>query len=167
MKYRGLLLLGAGLAMSGCASILSGTSETISFASNPPGANCDLVRNGKIIGSVTTPGGLVVEKTKHDINVTCKKEGYQDSTGFLKSGIQEETWGNIILGGGIGWAIDSAAGADNEYPDHITITSLSASPNWPGSAICSSISTASTITSRCCIRARHAKRWMPLPAMNG
>jgi len=29
---------------------------------------------------------------------------------------------NIILGGGIGWAIDSASGADNKYESPITIT---------------------------------------------
>ena len=84
------------------------------------------MRDGKVIGSVKTPGGLVVKKTKDDIHVTCKEDGYQDSTGFLKSGIEGETWGNIILGGGIGWAVDSAAGADNEYPDHITITMVPA-----------------------------------------
>lgn len=122
MGIRGLLLCAAAAALSGCASILSGTTQTVSFDSNPPGANCQLVRDGKIIGTVTTPGGLTVKKTKYDITVTCKKAGYQDSTGYLKSGIQDETWGNIILGGGIGWAVDSAAGADNKYDDHITVT---------------------------------------------
>ena len=115
----------AGLALCllpGCSSILSGTSDTISFDTNPPGADCTLVRDGKVIGNVKTPGGLTVEKTKHDIHVTCKKAGYQDSTGVLSSEIQDETWGNIILGGGVGWLIDSASGADNDYAENITIT---------------------------------------------
>ena len=112
----------AALMLPGCSSILSGTSDTISFDTNPPGADCQLVRDGKVIGNVTTPGGLTVQKTKDDIHVTCKKAGYQDATGQLTSEIQDETWGNIILGGGIGWAIDSASGADNDYADNITIT---------------------------------------------
>ena len=29
---------------------------------------------------------------------------------------------NILLGGGIGWAVDSAVGADNLYPESIFIT---------------------------------------------
>lgn len=32
------------------------------------------------------------------------------------------TFGNIVLGGGIGWAIDSASGADNKYTSPVNIT---------------------------------------------
>ncbi|MFN4088863.1 MAG: hypothetical protein ACK4QW_07435 [Alphaproteobacteria bacterium] len=41
--------------------------------------------------------------------------------------------GNIILGGGIGWAIDSASGADNKYtsPVNMTLVPLSAPPPAP------------------------------------
>lgn len=129
----GLLLLGA-VVLPGCSSILSGTSDTISFDSNPPGADCQLVRDGNIIGNVKTPGAVVVQKTKDDIHVTCKKAGYQEATGHLTSEIQAETWGNIILGGGIGWAIDSASGADNDYADHITITMVPLSAAQPAAA---------------------------------
>lgn len=116
-------LLGfATLGLQGCATILSGTTETIAFATNPPGASCELKRNGRQIGAVTTPGSLTVDKTKDGIDVVCHRPGYQDSTGFLPSGVEEATMGNIVLGGGIGWAIDSAAGADNKYPEQITIT---------------------------------------------
>ena len=45
------------LALTGCASIISGTSQTITINSNPPGAQCNLLREGLVIGSVTTPGG--------------------------------------------------------------------------------------------------------------
>ena len=110
------------LALTGCASIISGTSQTITINSNPPGAQCNLLREGLVIGSVTTPGGTLVKKTKHDIHIECKKEGYQDATAVLTSDIEGATWGNIILGGGIGWAIDSAAGADNKYEEQITVT---------------------------------------------
>ncbi|WP_298720127.1 PEGA domain-containing protein [uncultured Ferrovibrio sp.] len=102
----------------------------MSFESNPPGADCALERNGVAIGNVRTPGGIVVEKTKHNIKVTCRKEGYQDATAHLKSEVAGATFGNIILGGGIGWAIDSASGADNKYQEITTVTliPLSAAP---------------------------------------
>jgi uncharacterized protein YceK len=122
MKTAAVLTILAALGLQGCATILSGTSEKIAVASNPPGATCDLKRNGAVIGSVTTPGTLDVEKTKYGIDVLCRKEGYQDATGFLESGVEEATFGNIVLGGGIGWAVDSAAGADNKYPEQITVT---------------------------------------------
>ena len=121
-SWRVLGCLAAGLVASGCASTLEGTTQTITLMTNPPGATCKLLREGQAIASVTTPGGTVVKKTKHDIRVECEKEGYETSTDMLKSGIEGATWGNIILGGGIGWLIDSASGADNRYPDNLTVT---------------------------------------------
>ena len=116
------LLALALVPMAACSSIIEGTSQTLSFNSNPSGADCTLMRNGQAIGAVRTPGGLTVKKTKHDISVTCRKEGYQDSTAFLNSDVAGATVGNVILGGGIGWAIDSASGADNKYTEHTTVT---------------------------------------------
>jgi len=107
--------------LTGCASVIGGTSDSITVNSNPPGAVCNLMQNNRNIGQVTTPGGITVKKTKHDIHVTCTKEGYQTASGYLNSDIESSTWGNIILGGGVGWVVDSAAGADNDYPDYITI----------------------------------------------
>ena len=83
---------------------------------------CNLSQNNRNIGQVVTPGGVTVEKTKHDIQVTCTKEGYQPATGYLDSETEGSTWGNILLGGGIGWAVDSASGSDDDYPDYITVT---------------------------------------------
>lgn len=120
-KMGALIVIAAFL--SGCASIASGTTQTLQISSNPDKATCNLERGSKVIGSVaSTPCGVVVEKTKHDNTAKCEKAGYQMSTGYLHSGVEGSTWGNIILGGGIGWAIDSARGADNHYPENITLT---------------------------------------------
>lgn len=134
-----LVLISSAL-LGGCSSIIEGTSQTLTFNSNPPGAECTLDRNGVVIGKVTTPAGLVVEKTKHNINVTCRKEGFKESTAFLKSEVAGATFGNILLGGGIGWAIDSASGADNKYQEVTTVTLTPASgaiPSTPAPAAAS------------------------------
>lgn len=111
------------LALANCASVLEGTSQNIAVDTNPPGAACNLKRAGQIIGAVNpTPGAVLVKKTKDDINVECSKAGYQEATFYIKSEVQGATWGNILAGGGIGWAIDSASGADNKYADHITVS---------------------------------------------
>ena len=110
------------LMAGGCSSIIEGTSQTLSFDSNPSGAECTLSRNGMVIGSVRTPGGLTVKKTKYDINLLCHKDGYQDATAFLNSDVAGATAGNIILGGGIGWAIDSASGAASQNQQHPTLS---------------------------------------------
>lgn len=118
------MLAAAGTLLAGCSSVVEGTSQTLTFETNPSGANCVLERNGVAIGNVTTPSGIVVQKTKHNILVTCRKAGYQEAKATLKSEVAGATFGNIILGGGIGWAIDSASGADNKYQAITTLTLL-------------------------------------------
>jgi hypothetical protein len=113
----------AAVCLSGCASIVSGTSQEIKVVTNPPGANCQFVREGSVIARVdNTPGGVTIRKTKHDITLKCNKEGYQEATYLNHSGADGATFGNIILGGGIGWAIDSASGSDNKYTGEVNVT---------------------------------------------
>ncbi|WP_370152416.1 hypothetical protein [Ferrovibrio sp.] len=103
--------------LAGCSTITEGSSQTLTFSSDPDGAECKLMRNGVQIGKLVTPGAIRVEKTKHDIEVTCAKDGYQSELVNLKSDAAAMTFGNLILGGGIGWAIDSATGSDNKYTE--------------------------------------------------
>ena len=113
---------------TGCATILAGKSQTVTVATNPPGARCELLREGRVIGTVeNTPGAVTLVKTKHDIDVVCKKDGFIDGKGFGDSGIEGATFGNIALGGLIGWGIDSAVGADNKYPEVMTVNLVPAS----------------------------------------
>ncbi len=111
------------LLLSACSSIVEGTSQEIVVNTTPEGANCAFEREGQVIGRVNpTPGALTVKKTKHDMTITCTKPGYETASFFNKSDVAGATVGNIILGGGIGWAIDSASGADNKYTTPVNIT---------------------------------------------
>ncbi len=110
------------LLFQGCASRSDVTDQTVTVETSPPGANCRFYRQGIVVGQVITPGGVVVEKTKHDMTVECEKEGYETAKANLESGIEGATWGNIILGGVIGWGIDSASGADNKYPEYVNLS---------------------------------------------
>jgi hypothetical protein len=110
-------------ALGGCSSVIEGTSQQILVNTNPAGADCELVREGNVIARVTaTPGGATIKKTKHDITVKCNKPGYQEASYLNHSGAAGATFGNIILGGGVGWAIDSASGADNKYDGVVNVT---------------------------------------------
>jgi hypothetical protein len=81
------------------------------------------MRDGKIVGAIeNTPGSVFLNKTKHDIVVSCEKPSYGEAKEYAESGIENATFGNIILGGLIGWGIDSAVGADNNYPENISVT---------------------------------------------
>jgi hypothetical protein len=122
--------MGAFVSLSGCASIVEGTSQNITVNTSPSGADCGLYREGIKIATVQgTPGSGLVNKTKHDIWVVCVKQGYQMATYFNHSGIAGGTFGNILLGGGVGWAIDSASGADNKYDGAVNMTLV---PSLPG-----------------------------------
>ncbi len=123
MWWQRIPLLTAVLGMAACSSIIEGTSQEIFVNTNPPGADCALNREGMTIARVSpTPSATTIKKTKHDITIVCTMDGFHEATYFNKSDVAGATFGNIILGGGIGWAIDSAAGADNKYTSPVNIT---------------------------------------------
>lgn len=122
-SLRSALILSAAIGVSACSSIVEGTSQEIAIATSPEGANCALEREGLTIARVNpTPGAATVQKTKHDITIKCSKETFHESVYFNKSDVAGATFGNIILGGGVGWIIDSASGADNKYTSPVNIT---------------------------------------------
>lgn len=113
----------ATIALGGCGTITQGTSQNITITSTPSGAHCDLDRKGEHVATLDkTPGTVKVDKTKNDIIMTCKLAGYQDASVNLESGYGAGTFGNIILGGVIGWGIDEATGAANKYPSSANVT---------------------------------------------
>jgi hypothetical protein len=127
---RSMAIIGVAVVLGGCSTIIEGRSQQLMVNTNPPGADCGLYRQGVRIATIqNAPGSALVEKTKHDIWVACVKSGYQQATYFNHSGVAGATVGNVILGGGVGWIIDSASGADNKYDSPVNITLV---PNVPG-----------------------------------
>lgn len=116
--------------MAGCATVVSGTSQSVSIDTDPPGAACTLSREGKEIAVIDpTPGTVEIDKDKDDIQLHCTKDGYLTSTGTLTSSRQNMAFGNIILGGivGIGFLgaiVDHASGAARKYPATISLTMI-------------------------------------------
>jgi hypothetical protein len=114
--------VGLAAVASGCASIVEGTDQSVTVQTSPSGASCELKRDGQVIGVVNpTPGTVTVDKSKDDISVICKKDGYQDASGAFSSDFQGMTFGNILFGGLIGVAVDASSGAMHEYPASVTV----------------------------------------------
>ena len=89
---------------------------------DPTGASCTLTRKGVAVGAVTpTPGSIVLEKSKENVSLICKKDGHFDATAALSSSFQNMTIGNVIFGGIVGVVVDSATGAMHQYPASITV----------------------------------------------
>ncbi len=104
------VLCASGLA--GCATIVQGTTESVSVATTPEqGAQCSL-KNSEGTWFVTTPGSTTVHKTKHDLVVSCKKDGFPGGETLARSRFGGTTAGNVIAGGIIGIGIDAASGAN-------------------------------------------------------
>lgn len=120
----------AAVCLSGCVSVFEGTSQDISVVTNPPGARCAFKRDdGRDMGSVeVTPAKLTVRKSKYDLTITCKKEGYQDAAYINHSGTSATIAANVavdlLLTAGISSIVDSANGADNKYDSLVNITMI-------------------------------------------
>ncbi len=126
---RRLLVLGT-VCLSGCASILSGTSQEVMVNTNPGGARCGIYKEGERVATIdSTPGIATVQRTKRDIWLACAKTGYQTATYRNHSGIANTSFGNLVAGGLIGVAVDSATGADNRYETPVNVSMV---PMQPG-----------------------------------
>lgn len=108
---------------TGCATITTGTTQTIGVKTNPEGADCQFTREGTLVGRVNpTPGTIQIGKGYGNITVSCRKDGYEELAGTVGSEFQAMTLGNILLGGIIGVAVDAASGALAKYPESVTFT---------------------------------------------
>jgi uncharacterized protein YceK len=119
MKHATIAAVAAvGVCLSGCASIVKGTTESVAITSPPTtGANCTLTNPGSSESwEVITPGTVSIQRSKHDLNVHCVKDGWQAADAVLPSNFEGWTVGNLIFGGVIGVGVDAATGAMNEYP---------------------------------------------------
>jgi hypothetical protein len=136
-----LALACLGVALSGCATVIKGSTEQVAVSTSPvSGATCEL-SSSEGEWTVTTPGTANVGLTKHDLEVQCDKPGYQQAKATVPSGFQVWTVGNVLIGGLIGIAIDAGTGAMNEYPHSVDVPM---SPETTGAAAPTPAPTASS-----------------------
>lgn len=112
------------MALTGCASI-SGekmqpiTVQALHDSKEVAGVGCTLTNDA---GSwfLTTPGSVTVHKSTGDLAIDCKKDDvFGRQTLVSKS--NGAVWGNILIGGGVGYIIDRNTGAGFDYPSTTTI----------------------------------------------
>lgn len=112
------IILGAGI-LGGCASIIDGSHQEVSFNSNPDGATVNI--DGRIIGKTPITAFL---KKKAGQSLVFSKDGYKPLTMQLETHMDSWFWGNIVLPGGLfGSTTDGISGAINEYsPSQYMVT---------------------------------------------
>lgn len=106
------------LFMQGCATIIKGKTQEVTFKSEPEGATVTVT--GRTIGK--TPITTQLDR-KSDQTATFEKEGYKPQTIPLTTTITGWFWGNIVVGGLFGSTTDGISGSFHEYsPSHFLIT---------------------------------------------
>ncbi len=103
---------------SGCATIIKGGSQEVSFQTVPEGATVML--NEKILGK--TPLTTTIER-KSSQSLSFSKDGYKTLTMPMATSVNPWFFGNILIGGLFGSTTDGLSGAVHEYaPNRYFIT---------------------------------------------
>lgn len=129
-----MFAIAACFGLASCATLFEGTSQEIVINTNPAGATCSLHRSGLTIGTVqSTPGSVVVKKTKEDITIKCTKPGFEEASLLNKSGMAGASFANVIGYGilPITVLVDSASGADNKYDGQVSIEMVAMTAKAP------------------------------------
>lgn len=114
----------AALALSGCASIVSGTTQEIKISSNPAGAAV-FVGHQRMENDVAvsyfnntaqvgvTP--MTVRVPRKNAVIELRHPGYQPTPVPLVITMNPWVWGDILLTSPLSTSIDSSTGAINQY----------------------------------------------------
>jgi hypothetical protein len=123
MRTVGIVALCA--IVGGCASVTRGTTENISIASTPSGAQATI--SGLEVPTACITPCAIVAKRNADIAVTFEKEGYQPQVVQLTTEIPATGAagfaGNILAGGLVGMGVDAVTGAATDHkPNPVMVT---------------------------------------------
>lgn len=107
-RLNGMALAGLCFVLSGCATVINGTSQDFSINTDPGGARARLSTGTECV----TPCEVSL-KRRHDVRIDFTKEGYEPAYVLVQSKLGGAIAGNILLGGLIGTGVDAASGASN------------------------------------------------------
>ncbi|MFP1683608.1 hypothetical protein ACLD0W_13930 [Alloalcanivorax sp. C16-1] len=121
--------LAVAIQLSGCASIVSDSSYSVSLQSSPERANYVVTnqRSGKRIAAGVTPAMISLPAKNGFFSgakyqVTFEHEGFNSSTVPLNASMDGWYWGNIVFGGLLGILIvDPATGAMWKLDDQVLV----------------------------------------------
>ncbi|HEX8392174.1 MAG TPA: PEGA domain-containing protein [Longimicrobium sp.] len=103
---RGKFVVAACLALSGCATIVHGSKQSVTVASTPAGAQV-MIDNMNV--GVTPMSAQLSRKQEHTVRITMA--GYQPYDLKMQKTVDGWIAGNILFGGIPGLIVDAATGA--------------------------------------------------------
>lgn len=110
----GMCILALVLSCTGCATMLSGKTQEVSFNSKPQGAEV-------MVGSQTcvTPCKMQIPKDKVYREIVVTKNGYQKDKMNVVASVDPWVYGNI-LNFGVGAIVDFISGSYAKYdPEYL------------------------------------------------
>ncbi len=114
-----MVITAAALAtnLAGCATVMNGTSTPYTTATKPEGATVKFT-NG---ATCRTPCNLQLRR-KDDVRADITMPGYKPTYILIQSKLGGASFGNLLLGGGVGAIVDGSNGASNRlYPNPLTV----------------------------------------------
>jgi hypothetical protein len=116
-KFSAGVLALAAFQLGGCATVLNGTSQDVAFNTEPAGAVIALHTGQNCV----TPCEFSMRRGD-DARVDINKPGFKPVSVYIQSRLAGSTFGNILLGGGIGAVIDGSNGSSNRlYPNPVYV----------------------------------------------
>lgn len=122
-----VILVSTLTALSGCATIISGSSQKISLQAIDkntqhviPDAKCSLTNSKGVIHPVYgNPGSITVDREYGKLQANCTARGYRQTGVGVGESFNAWTLVDILFWPG--FFVDAATGAAKKYPSHITV----------------------------------------------
>lgn len=116
----GILLLSVN-----CATVVNKRHQKIPVNSSPSGARVSLQDCGasRLDANAVTPTVVSIKRNVKGCRLVLSKDGYDDAVLQFTRHVSGWVWGNVAIGGILGWAIDAMTGAMyGQNPDNLQIT---------------------------------------------
>lgn len=125
--FKKLSIITTSLLMTGCATVFSGTSQTINVqavdeSNNQiiPNTICTITDGkGGVYTISSNPGSTVINKGRGSLETRCRAKGYRQKQVGVGQDFNAWTVANVIFWPGL--LVDAATGAIQKYPSHITV----------------------------------------------
>jgi hypothetical protein len=115
-------LSAAVVCLGACASIMHGTHQDVGISSSPSGAQVSI--DGQSMGKTPVVAHL---KRKENHIVHLELAGYKPYDTTVTRSVSGWVWGNIVIGGLIGLAVDAISGGLYKLtPEQVSASLLSA-----------------------------------------
>ena len=128
--FKALSVTMIAFCATGCATVINGPNIKYEANTTPKGANV-VFTNG---GTCTTPCKISLRR-KEDTRADITLVGYDPTYILIQSKLGGASFGNILLGGGVGAIVDGANGASNRLSPSPLIVQLAPAGSGKGAQL--------------------------------